>query len=63
MKDLSCKNWIELDYEYIGTIEICKANHKKCTCSGVRSQCDFPNLFKPIVIKFEGKNENIHTGN
>ena len=44
--DKICKKYLEL---WIG--ETCKGENKSCTCSGVKSQCNFPENFEEWVDK------------
>ncbi|KKM23251.1 hypothetical protein LCGC14_1617020, partial [marine sediment metagenome] len=37
-----CKHWFE-DYFKYSPKEICGANNRIVTCSGVRKQCNYPN--------------------
>lgn len=40
-----CKHWFE-DYFKYSPKEICGANNRIVTCSGVRKQCNYPNCFE-----------------
>ena len=51
-----CKYWIEL---YTG--ETCRGNsNKNCTCSGVKSQCNYPEYFEGIKINMRDNRENMN---
>ena len=43
----NCKHWHE-DTFYYDLKEICKANGRIVTCSGVKGQCDYPLCFEEI---------------
>ena len=42
---ICCEHWIELDDER-GCFEYCRGKRKKCTCAGIKYQCDYPEFFK-----------------
>lgn len=46
-----CNYWIELENEK-GLYEYCRGALKKCTCSGVKGQCNYALYFKSV-----GKNK------
>ena len=48
-----CNQWIELENEKEGLYEYCKGTMKKCTCAGVKNQCNYPKHFKSVYIKTE----------
>ena len=40
-----CRQWKEIDDEYGNMYEFCNGKGKKCSCSGLLVQCDFPTFY------------------
>ncbi len=60
---MNCKHWREYDSEETGAMyEYCKAKGEKCSCTGVRIQCNYPDYFNipKHRIKAQKKKDSIN---
>lgn len=46
---IMCKHWKELDSAATGReFEYCREKDQRCTCAGVKKQCDYPEHFQEL---------------
>ena len=41
-----CKHYREVDSDYHGSYEFCYGRWRRCGCSGVKEQCNYPEYFE-----------------